>query len=233
MSETEQSMMAAPDAQPPAEAPERSDADRIQLLEAKNLQLKEENQKRVGKLQTQVEELQNAIQSREAQQKKAKQNADLEAGNFQSAYEDLKGTYEATQNELKERDALIDQMRADSKRSQIKTEFIRAASSGGVINPDHLLALKEGDLQLTPEGKVIGLIGGVQTELSSFVEQLKQPGSGCEYFFHGSGARGMSAAGSTPNSTGGKDLNSMSFSERLRLEVEEPEQYARLRAAAG
>ena len=43
----------------------------------------------------------------------------------------------------------------------------------------------------------------------------------------------MSAAGSVPNNTGGKDLNSMSFSEKLQLEVEQPELYARLKAAAG
>ena len=233
MSETEQSMMAAPEAHPPAEAPEKSDTDRIQLLEAKNLQLKEEKQKRVQELQSKVEELQNAIQSREAQQKKAKQSADLEAGNFQSAYEDLKGTYENAQKEILERDQLIEQMRTDSRRSQIKTEFIRAASAGGAINPDHLLSLKEGELKLTNEGKVIGLPGGVETDLTTYMEKLKQPGSGCDYLFHGSGARGMSAAGSATNNTGGKDLNSMSFSERLQLEVEQPELYARLKAAAG
>ena len=110
---------------------------------------------------------------------------------------------------------------------------MRAASSGGVINPDHLLALKEGELKLTDDGKVKGFLGGVETELSAYIEKLKQPGSGCEYFFHGSGARGMSAAGSTPTNAGGKDLNSMSFTERLQLEVEDPEQFARLKAAAG
>ena len=36
----------------------------------------------------------------EDRQKKAKRNADLEAGNFQSAYEDLKGTYEQAQSEI-------------------------------------------------------------------------------------------------------------------------------------
>ena len=44
MSDTEQSMTAAPDAQPPAEAPTKTDADRVSLLEAKNLELKEEKQ---------------------------------------------------------------------------------------------------------------------------------------------------------------------------------------------
>lgn len=229
MSDTEQSMTAAPDAQPPAEAPSKTDADRVALLEAKNLELKEEKQK----WRSQVEELQSAIQSMEDRQKKAKRNADLEAGNFQSAYEDLKGTYEQAQNEIKERDALIEQMRSESRRNQIRTEFMRAASSGGVINPDHLLALKEGELKLTDDGRVKGFLGGVETELSAYIEKLKQPGSGCEYFFHGSGARGMSAAGSTPTNAGGKDLNSMSFTERLRLEVEDPEQFARLKAAAG
>ena len=232
MSETDQSTMAAPDAQPPAEAPDKTDADRVRLLEAKNLQLKEENQKRVQNLTAKVEELQNAIQSKEAQQKKAKQSADLEAGNFQSAYEDLKGTYEQAQNAIRERDEQIEQMRSESRRSMIRAEFVRAAQSGGAINPHHLLSLKENELQLTEDGKVIGLAGGVQTDLNSYVEKLKQPGSGCDYLFHGSGARGMSAAGST-TSTSGQDLSGMSYSEQLRMRVEEPERYARLKAAAG
>ena len=232
MSETEQSTMAAPDAQSPAEtAPEKSDADRIRLLEAKNLELKEEKQSTASKYQSQVEELRAELQKIKADQKKAKQSADLEAGNYESAFRDLSSTYEQAQAAIAERDAMIQQMKADQRRSTVKTEFIRAAGAAGAINPDHLLALKEGELQLTNDGQVRGFLGGVETELPVYIEKLKQ-GSDA-YLFKGSGAQGMSAAGSTPTNTGGLSLNSMSYTEQLHLRENDPELFARLKASAG
>ncbi len=232
MSDTEQSTMAAPDAQPPAEVQtDKTDADRIRLLEGKNLQLKEEKQKAVSAYQSQVDELKTELQQIRTAQKKAKTNADLEAGNFESVYKELQASYEQAQLAIQERDNTIKQMESDQRRSLIKTEFIRAASAAGAINPDHLLALKEGELQLNDQGQVRGFIGGVETDLPAYVEKLKQTTDA--YLFRGSGAQGMSAAGSTPNNTGGKDLKTMSFTERLQLEVEQPELYARLKAAAG
>jgi hypothetical protein len=52
-------------------------------------------------------------------------------------------------------------------------------------------------------------------------------------FFPGTGARGMSAVGSQPTNSGGKSLESMSYSEQLDLRVNQPELYARLKAQAG
>ena len=232
MSEIEQSTTAAPDAQPPAEAaPVKTDSDRVTLLEAKNLELKEEKQRDREKSQAEIQSLRSELQKIKTDHKKAKQSADLEAGNYESAYKDLSSSYDQAQAAIAERDAIIEKMKTDQRRSTVKTEFIRAASAAGAINPDHLLALKEGELQLTSEGQVRGFLGGVETDLPAYIERLKQ-GSDA-YLFKGSGAQGMSAAGSTPNNTGGKDLNSMSFTERLQLEVEQPELYARLKAAAG
>nr|BAR35288.1 phage minor structural protein GP20 [uncultured Mediterranean phage uvMED] len=232
MSEIEQSMTAAPDAQPPAEAaPEKTDSDRVTLLQAKNLELKEEKQRDRDKSQAEIQALKAELQKIKTDHKKAKQSADLEAGNYESAFRDLSSTYEQAQAAIAERDAIIEKMKAEGRRSQIKTEFIRAAGAAGAINPDHLLALKEGELQLTSDGQVRGFLGGVETELPAYIEKLKQ-GSDA-YMFKGSGAQGMSAAGSTPTNTGGLSLNSMSYTEQLHLRENDPELYARLKASAG
>ena len=82
-------------------------------------------------------------------------------------------------------------------------------------------------------GNVIALAGGVQVDLSTHLESLRSPGSGWEHHFSGSGARGMSAAGTTSTSVGGNSWESMSFSEKLALEVQDPQRFAQLKAQAG
>jgi hypothetical protein len=72
----------------------------------------------------------------------------------------------------------------------------------------------------------------VEVPLDAYVQQLKNPGSGKDFFFTGTGARGMGAVGSAPVGSGQKGLNDMSFSERLALEVSDPQAYARLKAQA-
>ena len=85
-------------------------------------------------------------------------------------------------------------------------------------------------LRLDENGAVVALSGGVQVPLNTHIQNLKSPGSGYEMFFSGTQARGMSAVGSTSNAAGQNSWESMSFSERLALEVQDPEAAARLKA---
>ena len=80
------------------------------------------------------------------------------------------------------------------------------------------------------DGSVVALVGGVETPLQQHLDSLKSPGSGMDYFFSGSGARGMSAAGSSNSPSGGKSWGSMGLVERIQMEEENPQLAAQLKA---
>ena len=79
-----------------------------------------------------------------------------------------------------------------------------------------------------------GLEGGVETDLGSFLKNLKAPDSQFADMFAGSGERGMGSSGSTPVSTGGGDnpYVSKNFTKIVELEATNPELAARLKAQA-
>ena len=79
MSETPE-QMAAPEVQPPAE--EKTDAQRVELLEAKNRQLITEKQA----VKKQVEDMQRQIQDLQNNQQQAKQSKLAEAGEFKQLW---------------------------------------------------------------------------------------------------------------------------------------------------
>ena len=225
MSETIE-QQAAPETQPPAE--DKTDAMRVQLLEAKNQELKNEKQA----VKKQMEDMQRQMADLQNNQQKAKQSQLAEAGEFQTLWKEATGTVTSLQDEIVQLRQQLEQKDVAFQQQQIKATALNAFSQSGVHSPDHLFQLQKENLRLK-DGNVVALVGGVEVDLQSHVESLKSPGSGLDYMFNGSGARGMSAAGSSTSTNGGKDLNSMSFTERLQLEVEQPELYARLKAAAG
>ena len=79
---------------------------------------------------------------------------------------------------------------------------INAFSQNGVHSPEDLFHLEQNNLRLK-DGAVVALTGGIEVPLQQHVEALKSSGSGRDYFFNGSGARGMSAAGSSNSASGG------------------------------
>ena len=225
MSETPE-QTAAPEVQPPAE--DKTDAQRVELLEAKNRQLISEKQA----VKKQVEDMQRQVQDLQNNQQQAKQSKLAEAGEFKTLWTEATQTVSSLQDEIVGLKQQLEAKEVQFQGEQIKATALNAFSQGGVHAPEHLFHLLKDSLRLK-DGSVVALVGGVETPLQQHLDTLKSPGSGRDYFFAGSGARGMSAVGSQANNTGGKDLNSMSFSERLQLEVEQPELYARLKAAAG
>ena len=80
------------------------------------------------------------------------------------------------------------------------------------------------------DGQPIALAGGVEVDLVTHLESLKAPGSGWEHHFAGTGARGMSAVGSSPNTAGGKSWSAMSLTEQIAMLNDDPDSAARLQA---
>ena len=192
---------------------------RIQLLEANNAKLLDEK-KATAKTN---EDLQRKLSER-------KQADLIEKEDYKGLHADLKTNYDTV---IAERDALKQQLEAakvERQQDQIKANATNLFAQSGVNAPEHLMKILGDNLRLDENGAVVILAGGVQVPLNQHIQNLKTPGSGYEMFFTGSGARGMSAVGSTSNAAGQNSWESMSFSERLALEVQDPEAAARLKA---
>ena len=222
MSETPK-QMAAPEVQPPAE--EKTDADRIELLEAKNRQVILEKQKALK----QVEDMQRQIQDLQTNQQQAKQTKLAEAGEFKTLWNEATATVSSLQDEIAGLKQQLEDKEVQFQGEQIKATALNAFSQGGVHAPEHLFQLLKDNLRLK-DGSVVALVGGVETPLQQHLDSLRSPGSGMDYFFSGSGARGMSAAGSSNSSSGGKSWGSMGLMERIQMEEENPQLAAQLKA---
>lgn len=214
---------AAPEVQPPAE--DKTDAMRVQLLEAKNQELIREKQavkKQMEDMQRQMTDLQNS-------QQKAKQSQLAEAGEFKQLWTEATGTVSSLQDEIAQLKQQLQDKDVAFQQQQIKSAALNALSQSGIVNPDQAFTLLKENLRLKGDA-AIALVGGVEVPLQQHLDTLKSPGSGWEHFFAGSGSRGMSAAGSSPSTAGGKSWGSMGLMERIRMEEENPQLAAQLKA---
>ena len=217
-------LTAAPETQPPAE--EKTDAMRVQLLEAKNLELKGEKQK----VQDQLKDMQRQMADLQKNHQKAKQAELMEREDYKTLYKDQSGTVSSLQAEVERLNQALQEKDVAFQQQQIKAAALNAFSQSGVHAPDHMFTLLKEQLRLDGDGNVVCLVGGVQTDLSRHLESLRSPGSGMDYFFSGSGARGMSAAGSTTSVSGGKSWGSMGLMEQIQMQEENPQLAAQLKA---
>jgi multidrug efflux pump subunit AcrA (membrane-fusion protein) len=213
MSETPEQNIQADEAQAQAGGTD-AQADllnRIQLLEANNAKLLDEKKKTAdlnSDLQRQISE---------------KKQADLiQKEDYKTLHSDLKNNFDSV---AAERDALqqqLEQERAHRQQDQIKAAAVGAISQSGAVNPGQMYALLKDDLRLK-DGNLIILAGGVETDLNSHLNSLKQPGSNWEHNFASSGARGMSATGSSTSTAGGKTWTGMTLSEQIAMKVADRE----------
>ena len=213
MSETPEQNIQADEAQAQAGGTD-AQADllnRIQLLEANNAKLLDEK-KKTADLNT---DLQRQISE--------KKQADLiQKEDYKTLHSDLKNNFDSV---AAERDALqqqLEQERAYRQQDQIKAAAVGAISQNGAVNPGQLYALLKDDLRLK-DGNLIILAGGVETDLNSHLSSLKQPGSNWEHNFASSGARGMSATGSSSPTAGGKTWTGLTLSEQIAMKVADRE----------
>jgi len=223
MSDTPE-QQAAPGVQPPAE--DKTDAMRVQLLEAKNLELKSEKQA----VKKQLEDMQRQMADLQSQHQKAGQDRLVKNQEFETLWKDASSTNTSLQDEIAQLKQQLQDKDVAFQQQQIKSAALNAIAQSGVVNPEQAFSLMKESLRLDENGNAAALVGGVQVDLNSHLNSLKQPGSGWEHHFSGSGARGMSAAGSSTSASGGKSWGSMSLMERIQTEEENPALAAQLKA---
>ena len=227
MSETPEQNVPVDEAQAPV-----GGAD-VSALQAELDLLRASNQKKLNELKNQRasnEDLQRKFQELQASQHQKDQAQLAQAGNYQKLWEDQKSTVTDLQSQVAQRDQIIEQMKIESQQQQIKVTALNAIAQSGAVNSDQAYQLLQNDLRMK-DGELIALAGGVEVPINQRLDQLKQPGSGWEHHFSGSGARGMSAAGSSSSAAGGASWSSMGLMEKIQLEEENPQLAAQLKAA--
>ena len=228
MSDTPEQNIQADDAQAQAGGTDANAEllNKIALLEANNKKLLSEKRNASAS----VEDLQRQISDLQNNQQKAKQSQLAEAGEFKTLWQDATNTVSTLQDEIAQLKVQLEEKDVAFQQQQIKASALNALSQSGVVNPDQAFSLLKENLRLK-DGVPIALAGGVEVPLQQHLESLRAPGSGWEHHFSGSGARGMSAAGSSSSASGQKSWASMSLTERITLEMEQPERAAQLKAA--
>ena len=213
----------AQEAVPPVRALDSGDPELLQ----RKLDLLQKDLKAKGESNKALTQKLEEMQRQSAERKQAEL---IEKEDYKGLHADLKTNFDSV---VAERDALqqqLEQVKVDRQQDQIKAASLAAISQSGAVNPNQVYALLKQDLRLKDDG-VVALSGGIEVPLQQHLESLKQPNTGWEHQFAGSGARGMSATGSTPNATGQNSWGSMTLSEQIAYEMANgPEATAVLRA---
>ena len=220
----------ATEAVPPVRAIDSEDP---ALLRNKIELAKADREKAIAEKQSykkQVEDLTRQMADLQSNQQQAKQSQLAEAGEFKTLWSEASATNTSLQDEIAQLKQQLQDKDVAYQQQQIKSAALNAIAQSGVVNPEQAFSLMKESLRLDENGNAVCLSGGVQVELNSHLNSLKQPGSGWEHHFSGSGARGMSAAGSSTSASGGKSWGSMGLMERIQLEEENPALAAQLKA---
>ena len=228
MTEANETNPVGNESQPPVAA-QPDLAAQLELLKAKNAELIAEKQK----VKSNFDEMQKQIAELQSQSTKQKQAKLAEAGEFQQLWKDATATVADKEKRISELEQQLEQKDAAYQQQTIQARAVSAFQQAGVQQSEHMYALLKDKLRLK-DGSVVALDGGVETDLGQYLNNLRSPDSQFAYMFSGSGARGMGTVGSTPTSSAGgaNPYATKNFTEMIRLETENPELAARLKAQA-
>ena len=200
----------------------------IQRLKAHNAQLIQEKQSVSAKfdaMQKQIRDLENL-------QSKAKQSKLKEQGEFESLWKEAQENNAGLSKKISDLEQQLQEKENQFTQQQIKAKAVSTFQQAGAQQPDHMYQLHADKLRMNGENLMV-VDGGIETPLTDFVGNLKSTESSFAYMFNSSGAKGMGAVESSKSVGGGENpYLTKNFTEVVRLEAENPELAARLRAQA-
>ena len=220
-----------------AQAAQVGGNDEAESLRAQVALLTQNNAKLLSEKKNQaksMEDLQRQMAELQQSQSQAKQSKLAEQGEWKQLYEDLQRTH---QNEVSKNSELVKQLEdkeAAYKQQTIQQRAVAAMQQAGAINPEDAYRLYQDKIKLDEQGNCVVWDGGVAHNVNDFAANLKNPDSGRAYLFNGSGARGMSAVGTTSQGSGeANPYLTGNFMAVCELEASDPQRAAQLRAQAG
>ena len=152
---------------------------------------REKAEKSFGELKTKVDDM-----YKKADEKRLKNLEDQ--GQYKSLWEEANKNAQSKESEIDTLRTQIDELKRSTEKEAVRNSALAAISNAGAINAEQTLSLLQSNLQKNNEGKTVILNGGVEQDLTTYINNLRNPGSGWEHHFKPSSASGM---GSKPSPT--------------------------------
>jgi hypothetical protein len=159
-------------------------------------------------------------------------------GQWKDLWEEANKTAQEKELRIADLERQLEDLRASNEQATVRTSALAAINQAGAINSEQMLQLLQNNLRKDANGNVVILNGGVEQNISTYLSNLKNPGSGFEHHFKPSSAAGMGAK-PTPTSNVAPGLanpwkdGSINLTRQMALEASDPDLAAVLKREAG
>ena len=177
--------VAATDATQTTPAP-TVDIDALKAELAQEKASREKAEKSFGELKSKVDEM-----YKKADEKRVKSLENQ--GEYKPLWEEANKTNQEKVKEIEVLKGQIDELKRSTENAATRNTALSALSDAGAISADQTLSLLQDKLQKSSDGRTVILNGGVEQDLGTYINNLKNPGSGWEHHFKASSAAGMGA----------------------------------------
>lgn len=149
-------------------------------------------------------------------------------GQWKDLWEEANKSAQDKDTRIGELERQLADMRVSNEEATMRTKALSAISQAGAINAEQMLLLVQNNLHKKDNGDVVILDKGVEQDITNYLGNLKNPGSGFEHHFKPSSAAGMGAK-PTPNSVIAPGManpfkaGSINITRQMQLKAEEPE----------
>ena len=208
-------------------------------------QLRAEYESQIAALKTQAVEAEEKFQGIKSKLDEVYKKQDdqrkktlEDQGQWKDLWEEANKTAQEKDLQIADLNRQLEELRTSNEQATIRTSALAAISQSGAINAEQMLQLLQTNLRKNDTGKVVILNGGVEQDITAYLSNLKNPGSGFEHHFKPSSAAGMGAK-PTPNSTIAPGManpwkeGSINLTRQMALETSDPDLAAVLKREAG
>lgn len=186
-----------------------------------------------GEILDEKKQLQQRIKELEDKEE-ARKKKDLEDQNKTAELLDLeRKEREALQKQLQEKDETIEKERQQRISDRVRADFLAVFNPAEVFHPEHAWALLH-SLAQDEDGKTVTTYKGQKGSVAELAGKLRQD-SQYAYLFKPKGGGGMGskpAAGDPIGTSGNPYLPGGSLTQRITLELDNPDLAAKLKAEA-
>lgn len=159
-------------------------------------------------------------------------------GQWKDLWEEANRTGQEKDQEIADLKRQLEDMRQSNEHAAIRTKAMAAISQAGAINAEQMLQLLQSSLRKNESGNVVILNGGVEQDLTTYISNLKSPGSGYEHHFKPSSAAGMGAKPNPTSVVSGGVANpwkegSINLTQQMLISSQDPDLAAVLKREAG
>ena len=149
-------------------------------------------------------------------------------GQWKDLWEEANKSAQEKDTQISALERQLADLKVSNEEASMRTKALSAISRAGAINAEQMLQLVQNNLHKKDNGDVVILDKGVEQDITNYLGNLKNPGSGFEHHFKPSSAAGMGAK-PTPNSAIAPGManpfkaGSINITRQMQLKAEEPE----------